>query len=942
MYTFYYKYSFNLILLLFPFLVFGQKKVSTNQTNDKTLLLIEKSDSLYSLKNNVKVFYDYSKSLKINDISNNIFEPINDTNLHERAPINWYTFQIYPTIDAKFVTITFRYIDLVELYIPYNKRYRKELVGLFTKKKIKQNRKEKLRIILETDSIDFSKPFYYAAHLLSLYSSDLSKELPSVAFSNYDPTQNFLLDNVAIGNALFLSVLTICFVIIIIMYIMSKNINFLTYGLYLFAILLMYSHRIPFLYNFYNDIHPKFARILNGTSHYLASMLYSYFIIIFIKIKEKSKQLYTLSIAMIIAFFVFAPCITLFSIYKPIYVDTISFLVKTFEIIIDTTGVYILIRLMRMKLNIVEKLVIFGCVVLVSGNIVTMLTKNSLFFRWTAIVETVFFFGLISYQNMLNDRRRLEIQETLANEKRDKQIIEKLNLAKNQFYTNITHEFRTPLTVILGMAEALKDTVKSKKFDATEKSLEMIKRNGNNLLQLINKILDISKIESGNMEVHLTQSNSITFVKYVAESFHPLAKKNKINLTVYSEIDELIMDYDANKLASIISNLLSNAIKFTLEYGKIIVHINKITMDDKAYLFIKVQDNGIGITQADLPNIFKRFYQAGGSISRKNEGTGIGLALTKELVELLEGSINVTSIPQKGTAFTVKFPITNAAILEEESKISSILNQPLKPLSTETIVEEDSNTKGLPLVLIIEDNHDVAHYLKICLQDHYQTIHAVDGTIGIDLANQKIPDIIISDVIMPNKSGYEVCEILKTNELTSHIPIILLTAKTTIDDRITGLSHGADAYLTKPFVKEELFIRLKQLIALRQKMLAKFGNSNLHQLVYQKVENPDEKFLKKVITIIYDNLASQTFNTAMLAHKLSLSESQVYRKLKAISNKSTAVFIRSIRLEKGKELIETTNKNISEIAYDIGFNDPSWFTRAFKKEFGLTPNAMRK
>jgi signal transduction histidine kinase/DNA-binding response OmpR family regulator len=520
--------------------------------------------------------------------------------------------------------------------------------------------------------------------------------------------------------------------------------------------------------------------------------------------------------------------------------------------------------------------------------------------------------------------------------------LKEINEIKNTLYTNITHEFRTPLTVIQGMTDSLKLNIENKEFSEAERSLEMIHRNNNNLLQLVNEILDISKIESGTMYLHLTQSNSIIFLKYLSESFSSLATQSEINLTIYSEIDELVMDFDPNKLSVIVSNLLSNAIKFTPAGGKIIVHLNKEIINNQPFFSIKVKDTGQGISEEHIANIFNRFYQVDCTISRKQEGTGIGLAITKEFVTLMNGSITVNSIPQKGTTFSVKLPITNNALLEKETQVSSRIDELPKPLYTETKLEQDSNAEGLPLVLIIEDNLDVAHYLKICLKDHYQTIHAVDGSIGIDIANQKIPDIIISDVMMPNKSGYEVCDTLKTNELTSHIPIILLTAKTTIHDRIAGLSHGADAYLTKPFVKEELFTRLDQLISLRKKMLAKFGNSNVHELLHQKVETPDEKFLQKVVTIIHNHIASETFNTAMLAHKLQLSESQVYRKLKAISNKSTAVFIRSIRLQKGKELIETTNKNISEIAYEIGFNDPSWFTRAFKEEFGLTPNAMRK
>ena len=246
------------------------------------------------------------------------------------------------------------------------------------------------------------------------------------------------------------------------------------------------------------------------------------------------------------------------------------------------------------------------------------------------------------------------------------------------------------------------------------------------------------------------------------------------------------------------------------------------------------------------------------------------------------------------------------------------------------------------MALIIEDNDDVAHYLKTCLKGKYQTLHANNGNIGIEMAYEKIPDIIISDVMMPGKDGYEVCATLKTDERTDHIPIILLTAKVTTADRLTGLTHGADAYLGKPFIKEELFTRLDQLILVRKKLIGKLEKHGFAALVKNKIENPQTKFLQHVIKVIHDNLDDADFGTSQLAKEIHLSESQIYRKLKAITDKSTAVFIRSIRLQKAKELIETTNKTISEIAYEVGFNDPSWFSRAFKDEFGISPSSIHK
>jgi len=520
--------------------------------------------------------------------------------------------------------------------------------------------------------------------------------------------------------------------------------------------------------------------------------------------------------------------------------------------------------------------------------------------------------------------------------------LKEVNQLKNTLFTNITHEFRTPLTVIKGMTGSIQSGIQKKKFDEVENSLEMIDRNSDGLLQLVNEMLDLAKIESGNMKLQLVQTDVIPFLKYLSESFSSLAEQNQISLTIYSEIDSLIMDFDGHKLNSVISNLLSNAIKFTPAFGKVIVHIKQITQNGENFLFVKIKDNGVGISSKELPDIFDRFFQSDASTIRKSGGTGIGLALTKELVDLMNGTIEAKSIINEGSEFSVSIPVTKKAPTSKDVKIDGVLPASIYKKPSVHTNRYAESTSELPLALIIEDNKDVAHYLKTCLQENYQVIHAQNGAIGIQTAYEKVPDIIISDVMMPVKDGFEVCNTLKTDELTDHIPIVMLTAKATFEDRLTGLSHGADAYLTKPFEKAELLIRIDQLILLRKKMLSKFEKTGLDQLLNRNVKKTETQFLQKIITLIDDNMTNGDFGSEQLALGMHLSESQIYRKLKAVTDKSTAVFIRSIRLQKGKELIQTTNRTISEIAYDVGFNDPSWFSKAFKEEFGFAPSTLSK
>ncbi|WP_178987345.1 hybrid sensor histidine kinase/response regulator transcription factor [Winogradskyella schleiferi] len=554
---------------------------------------------------------------------------------------------------------------------------------------------------------------------------------------------------------------------------------------------------------------------------------------------------------------------------------------------------------------------------------------------WWAYVMYTLILGCLTYvfYNFL-------LSKKLAVAERNK--LKDLNTLKSNLYTNITHEFRTPLTVILGLADTIKDDLRTQNYKTANEAMTIIERNGKDLLLLVNQLLGISKAESGTMDLNLIQGDIVPFLRYICESFQSLAKTKNIDITAYFETESLNMDFDDGKLQIIISNLLSNAIKFSAGGKKIILHVKCESINETEYAMIKVKDYGIGISEKVIPHIFDRFYQVENSFSKAGKGTGIGLALTKELVALMNGTIAVKSIEGKGTEFTVAIPITRnspIATQPETRPIDFVDNVSTEPEWSMQIFDKDVN---LPKALIIEDNKDVAYYLKLCLQNKYHCFFANNGNLGLEKAFEKIPDIIICDVMMPERDGFEVCKLLKTDERTDHIPVILLTAKTSETDRLKGLQHGADAYLTKPFLKAELLTRLDQLIILRKRITQSFAKNKFSQILVSRDHTPETKFLQKVIQIIQSNIDDPNLGSRHVAQKMNLSESQTYRKLKAITGKSTAVFIRSVRLEKAKDLIQTTDKSISEIAYEVGFNDPSWFSRAFKEEFGQTPSAIHK
>ncbi len=547
------------------------------------------------------------------------------------------------------------------------------------------------------------------------------------------------------------------------------------------------------------------------------------------------------------------------------------------------------------------------------------------------------------YRYLLN--RQLEQQEAKR--------LKELDNVKTKLYTNISHEFRTPLTVISGMAEKIMENPKKWVMEGGN----MIKRNSEYLLLLVNQILDLSKLESGALQIQYIQSDIVSFAQYLIQSFYTLAANKNIRIHFYAEEKEMILDFDPDKIQHIFTNLISNAIKYTPDGGDIYLDMRFGTRAEQqssvhyfssssplsphaSYLHIRIRDTGIGIPDDQLPQIFDRFYQVDDSSTRYGEGTGIGLALTKELVHMLDGEISVKSEVNKGTEFIVRLPVSNKApqqtIVQDQVKAMV----PARKTAREKKLKSTTPTpNSMPLALILEDNADVAKYLFSCLEDQYQLLWAKNGQEGIDMAFEIIPDIIISDVMMPEKDGFEVCQILKQDVRTSHIPIILLTAKADFESKLEGLRHGADAYLPKPFNPSELEVRLQKLIEIRRQMLQRYEQNPVGNI---KIDNPEDEFLVTLNKIIQENLSDEHFGIQQLCLGIGMSRTQLHRKIKALTNKSTSLFIRSIKLNNARELLKTTQLNISEIAYSVGFSNPVYFTQVFTQEFGVPPSEMRK
>ncbi|MDW7690646.1 ATP-binding protein [Flammeovirgaceae bacterium SG7u.111] len=529
-------------------------------------------------------------------------------------------------------------------------------------------------------------------------------------------------------------------------------------------------------------------------------------------------------------------------------------------------------------------------------------------------------------------KRRLQVA--------DMNRLKELNDFKARFYTNITHEFRTPLTVILGLTDNLVHSSASNLLDASN----MIRRNARALLNLVNQLLALSKIEAGSMALQFQQGDVVAFVKYTVEPFQALTEKKKISISVDSEVKKLVMDYDPEKLNQVISNLLSNAVKFT-QKGGVTVRVAKEEAWGNEYFLLSVKDSGIGITEDKLQHIFDLFYQADDATTREHEGSGVGLALAKDLIRLMGGEISVESVPNEGTEFSILLPITNEAKMMSPKEQYSTSNWTVTDVLAEVDEIEEAEV-GEPeernVALVVEDNPDLRAYLKTCLGDTYQVRLATNGVEGVEKALHFIPDVIVCDIMMPKLDGLALCKRLKQDEKTSHIPIVFLTAKATVGDRINGLNLGADAYLTKPFHKEELLVTVSRCVAIRRQLRTRYAQLGPFPSTDDLPTKVTDNFLIKLNKVIDGNLENPDFDITFLTEEMAMSRTQLHRKITSITGKNTSGYIRFHRLEKARKMLETTDLTLAEISFKVGFNEPSYFSRAYLKEYNIQPSEVRK
>lgn len=538
------------------------------------------------------------------------------------------------------------------------------------------------------------------------------------------------------------------------------------------------------------------------------------------------------------------------------------------------------------------------------------------------------------YRNRMNIIRSK--QEALLKQREAAQL-RAVDEMKSRFFSNITHEFRTPLSLIIAPLEEMEKDAATPV--AVKKKLAVVQRNAHQLARLINQLLDLSKLEAGNMKTSISRGDLNSFIEDCVKSFEPFAASKQLHLHFEAAAVAGESLFDAGKMEKIMFNLLSNAIKFTPEGGRITVQVNAMQESEETYtLQLNVRDTGIGIPADKLPKIFNRFYQVNETSTRAYEGTGIGLALAKELTELMGGTIHVESTPEAGTTFHVAIPVQKATdqqvpVWSGNVFVPEVTNGSIAEVEEPLPVVSNTNA----LILIVEDNKELSQFIAGALQANYRILTAANGAEGLKKAEEELPDIIISDVMMPEMNGYELCRHIKSGVKTSHIAFVILTAKASHDSVMEGLLHSADDYITKPFHIDELGLRIRNILDHQEKIRLHHNVqlTNPHGPGIPKAE--ENEFLQQLYTVIDENIDDSSLSVEKLAGKMAVSHRTLNRKLNALVGLSANEVIRQYRLKKAGKLLKSGHK-ISDVAYSVGFDTPSYFSASFKTFYGVTPS----
>ncbi len=915
-----------LFLLLIPFSIFGQKAVSVSSVSQN----ITSQISVFSAPNSAETF---------EEITGKTFTPFQKDNFISVASnkIHWFKISVKNPSSSPVEWV----MECKDNGIEYVNFYVTDSKGSY--RVIRQGpgqTPKKNALFIEYPHVSFT----LAPHASQTIYIQLSGARTLICQLLLHPSEKYspkvLNDNLRFGLVGGALLLRLFYVFLLAFFAVKKPI-FRVYVIYLLAGFLAYTGLHNTLGGFLTH-DPGTAIKINTLSNHFKYLAYLIFALYVLPIRQFSPlvkyllylgialnlivggfiyidyQWYWTKLSMELSVYFWPPIVVLliFSKYKKLYVDWYY----AIPYVVATTN-YVSVRMISIGW--------FG------GSIQQIMS----FVTLISLLELIFFGYFLGNMIKGYEKSKLSSEKELAFEKAQAERLTELDTLKTNFFANISHEFRTPLTLILSPLNELR-----KEFPTRTIFLTM-QQNAERLLALINQLLDLSKLEAGKMKAEIQQGDLSQFLQQLLSSFESLAQSKHIVFQYEQSHHAQIAYFDADKTGKILTNLLSNAFKFTPEQGRIEVRVD---YNDRNCI-IKVSDSGIGIAAERIPKIFDRFYQAEQNSNRNFEGTGIGLALVKELVEALQGTIEVTSQLSKGTIFTVTIPCDQATwkdhvnnneplpTPETNSFVKPWISPPLSPDPTTAV----SLNENAPILLIVEDNPDLRAYIYRTFKDSYQILEARDGQEGLKMALENIPDIVISDLMMPRLDGFGFCKALKTDLRTNHIPVVMLTAKATLEDRLEGLELGADEYLAKPFNTDELHVRVRNLLKQREILQQKYERPTQEN---EPTSTPEQAppsvdiFLQKVNTVLASNLADSSLDVEKFAAEMAITSVQLRRKLKALTGQTVTEYVRNYRLEKAAELLKNKAGTVSEIAYQVGFESLPYFSKVFLDKFGKTPS----
>ncbi len=910
-------------LLLFLFLLFQLSVVA------QKIIKVE-PDSLYIItpdrykKPLAKDFLPFKKIVEL---------PFSDSDFNREGIEKEYWGRFQLKVDSlypfKTLGVLFEDSDEIIFFVPQKSgRFKEYRTGLLLFDAPLTEFYEASSIIIDVTAVDFTKPFYFKNIPKTLYGTkNINSDIKIETFNSRpvyhqaaykDSKYNY--ENNEFLYAVLIGMMIISFVFVLLHYLITRKIYFLFYSIYMFCLIFNYGYRTFYFYNIYADIKPALYFYFNQNGQLLAQLAYMFFFRSFIDMKNKYKKLnrvfswsINIFIGFIIIYYIF---ISVFP-HTNAHIKLMGITMVVFSITNLVSALYALIK----KGTPETKIIIIGGLFLAIGYIVAV-KINFFVFLPIVVLETVIFMSVLSY---------LDLKKNKVISEAEKQ--KEMEVLKSNFYSNITHEFRTPLTLITA---PIQGKLENEELSETDRvNFEMMLRNSDRLLRLVDELLDISKIESGTLKLQICQGDVLDLLSITANQFRLKADQKQLNYLVQIGKGTYAW-YDDNIIRKIITNILSNAFKYTPEQGTIIFDAS--IQEDK--LLISVKNTGKGLTKKQLERVFERFYQ----VNENEQGNGIGLAFVKELVMLHKGTIKAESEPNGWTLFLIEIPIgkkdfLDSEILEKNNKQPTLTKGENKP--TEHTPPLTERNKNLPILLIVEDHKDLRIFLKNTFENQYKIITAKNGQEGIDLALEHIPDIIISDIMMPIKDGITLTKELKDCESTSHIPIILLTAKVGEENELRGIKLGADDYIMKPFNTRILISKIENIIKHRQKLRDIYSQGKIFRPVEIATTSRDEQFLLKVEAILNKKLEDSSFSVEEFSQLLGMSRMQLHRKLDALIGLSTTEFIRDERLKWAVLLLKNPDLTISEIGYKVGFSSIPYFNSCFKKKYNCTPSEYR-